>query len=444
MKLGQYITNQSDYIKQGIWQETLENLPKKKAFLIKQLRVILLAIRGFNEDKCMDKASSLTYYSLLSIVPVFAMMFGIAKGFGFEQKMEDHLYATMHDKKVILDQIFEFTHRMLENTQGGLIAGAGLVMLLWSVMKLLGNIETSFNEIWEVAKNRSFIRKMSDYFSIMLLAPILIILSKSATTLITSYIHSLQDHIVWLNYFGWIISILMKIIPWSLVWFAFSIIYMLMPNTKVFFRSAFVGGVIGGIIFQIVQFLYIKFQVGVASYNAIYGSFAAFPLFLVWLQTSWVIVLLGAEVAFASQNANKYEFELATKNISNDFRFKLSLLVTHHIATRFENEKPPITASELATNLGLPKRVLNNIVQGLSDASIVTFTSTDDEKEDGIQIAIPLSKLTINKVFRMLHLKGINNLEIDINSTYHSVAEKVDRLFESFEESSYNMPLVRL
>lgn len=435
------IKRASEYIKKDIWQIPLDNKPSNIAFLIKQLRVVIVAIRGFNEDKCMEKASSLTYYSLLSIVPVFAMMFGIAKGFGFEKKMEEHLYATLSDKKEILDQIFEFTHRMLENTQGGLIAGAGLVLLLWSIMKLLTNIEKSFNEIWEVARSRSAIRKISDYFSIMLLAPILIVVSKSATTLISDYIGVLQDKFTWMSYFGWAISAGLKLMPWSLVWFAFAFLYILMPNTKVYFRSAIVGGIIGGIIFQIVQYIYIKFQVGAANYNAIYGSFAALPLFLVWLQTSWLIVLLGAEISFASQNANKYEFELESNTISHNFRIKLSVYITHLIALRFEEEKPALTTSELADELGLPHRVLYTVVNQLIKSKVLIFTTTEDEKVNKIQIAIPLSHLSIYRVIEMINTEGTNELDIIHNSCYDNISDKIESLYNQINSSSDNLLL---
>ncbi|HON53821.1 MAG TPA: YihY/virulence factor BrkB family protein, partial [Bacteroidales bacterium] len=366
------------FITNDIWSINIKKLSSGQSFLIRLVRVIILAVRGFNEDRCIEKASALTYYTLFSLVPIAAMAFGIAKGFGFDAYLEEYLTQKFHDKQELLKQILEFSNSMLANARGGVIAGIGIVVLLWSVIKVLGNIESSFNEIWAVNKQRTFVRKISDYLTIMLLAPIFIIISSSATSQISLYITSLQKTVPWVSEVYGLISIALNLLPYSLIWLAFAFLYIVMPNTKVSFKSAFLGGVIAGIVFQVIQYFYIKFQVGVTSYNAIYGSFAAIPLFLFWMQLSWIIVLMGAEIAYATQNVKNFEFEVETKQLSHSLKMKLSLWVMHRIVLDFEQGLPPQTSEQLSNSLDIPHRITKMILNILLDAHLIHETKTGD------------------------------------------------------------------
>ncbi|HEY1038736.1 MAG TPA: YihY/virulence factor BrkB family protein, partial [Bacteroidia bacterium] len=296
------IRGSSHFLNHKLWRLRVEKLDKKQGFLIKQLRIFTLAIKGFNEDKCLLKASALTYYLLFSIVPIIALAFAIAKGFGFEKKLEENLLQDLSEQKEVLTQVFTYANEMLSNAKGGIIAGVGVVLLLWSVMKLLGNIEDSFNEIWEIKKSRSFVRKFTDYLSIILIAPIFIIVSGSITVILKSQVDSAMHDYSWLQTIGPVFRVLLKLLSFLLITGLFTFIYMVLPNTKVKVGSAFKAAIVAAILFELLEWGYITFQIGVAQYNAIYGSFAALPLFLVWVQYSWFIVLFGAELAFANQH----------------------------------------------------------------------------------------------------------------------------------------------
>jgi membrane protein len=309
-----------NFIKVDIWRIRLADLPFGKSFLIKQLRIIILAIRGYDEDKCFFRASSLTFYTLLSIVPVAAMFFGIAKGFGFEKVLEKRIYENFPGQQEVLSQVLNFSNSLLQETRGGLIAGIGLAVLFWSILKVLNHIERSFNDIWEIKVGRSWGRKFGDYLSIMLISPIFIILSGSVTVFITTQVEQITQRIALLGMFSPAISFLLKFIPYALIWALFTFLYIIMPNTKVNFKAGLLGGVVAGTIYQIAQWAYISFQVGAARYNAIYGSFAALPLFLMWVQISWWIVLFGAELSFANQNVDTYEYEPDCLKISPAFK----------------------------------------------------------------------------------------------------------------------------
>ncbi|HOO90878.1 MAG TPA: YihY/virulence factor BrkB family protein [Syntrophales bacterium] len=340
-----------EFIKGDIWRIRLKDLPRKRSFLIKQLRIFLLSLRGFDEDKCQLRASALTFYSLISIVPVAAMAFGIAKGFGFEKRLERQLLEQFQGQEEVITRVIDFAHSLLTNTKGGVIAGVGVILLFWAVIKVLGNIEASFNDIWGIREARSLGRKFSDYLSVMLLCPILLILSSSAAVFITTQVTLIVEKISLLGIFSPLISFLLKLLPYGIVWVLFSFLYIFMPNTKVNFRSGILAGIIAGTIYQIVQFGYIAFQVGAAKYNAIYGSFAALPLFLIWLQLSWLIVLFGAEFSFAHQNVDTYEFEPDSLKISGSFKRLLSLQIAHLLVSNFAEGEKPLTATQISHRL---------------------------------------------------------------------------------------------
>ncbi|MBW2575073.1 MAG: YihY/virulence factor BrkB family protein, partial [Deltaproteobacteria bacterium] len=184
-----------NFIKTDIWRIKIKSLPRKKSFFIKQLRILLLATRGFGQDKCSLQASALTFYSVLSIVPVVAMAFGIAKGFGFQKLFEKLLFEKFPGQEEVMMRVVDFARSLLENTKGGMIAGIGIVFLFWTVIKLLSNIERSFNDIWEIKKARTYGRKFGDYLSIILISPILVILSSSATVFITTQITLITEKV---------------------------------------------------------------------------------------------------------------------------------------------------------------------------------------------------------------------------------------------------------
>lgn len=411
------------FITKDIWSINIKKLSARKSFVIRLVRVIILAIRGFNEDRCNEKASALTYYTLLSLVPIAAMALGFAKGFGFDKYLTEYLTEQFHDKKELLDQILEYSNATLKNTQSGVVAGIGIVVLLWSVIKVLGNIESSFNEIWSVNKERTIVRKVSDYLTIMLLAPVFIIISSSATAQISIYIQKMADSIPWVNSFSGIISLGLNLLPYSLIWLAFAFLYIVLPNTKVSFKSAFLGGVIAGIIFQLVQFIYFKFQIGVSSYNAIYGSFAAVPLFLIWMQTSWTIVLLGAEIAYATQNVTNYEYELETKLLSHELKLKLSLWILHDIIRLFEEGNTPLTSVQLSEKLGIPHRITKLILNTLLQAQLINETKTTDEKSFAYSPARSTDVLSVDYCVKQINTIGITELEIHDSKEFQAISK---------------------
>ncbi|MGW8325834.1 MAG: YhjD/YihY/BrkB family envelope integrity protein, partial [Desulfobacterales bacterium] len=391
-----------EFIKVDIWRIRLKDSSRTKYFFIKQLRILILATRGFTKDKCTLSASALTFYSVLSIVPVVAMAFGISKGFGFQKLLEKELLEKFQGQEEVMNRVVAFAHSLLENTKGHLIASFGILFLLWTVIKLLSQIEHSLNDIWEVKSPRTYGRKFSDYLSIMLISPILFILSSSVTVFITTQISVITQKVALIGMFSPVIFFMVKLIPYGLIWILFIFIYMLMPNTKVNFSSGLIAGIIAGTIYQIAQWAYITFQVGMARYNAIYGSFAALPLFLIWIQLSWLIVLFGAEISFAYQYVDTYDFEPDRRYISPAFKKLLSLQISRLIISTFLKAEPPLSAISISKTLQIPIRLVEQILEELVEAGILSDTEVKKNKEMSYQPARDINAITINTVIEAL------------------------------------------
>jgi membrane protein len=401
----------------------------------------MLASRGFAKDNVQLRASALTFYTLLSIVPVLAMIFGIAKGFGFKEYLESTLEQNLSNQQAVLKAVMDFADKMLANVKGGFIAGTGLVVLIWTVMNLLGNIESSFNNIWQIKKSRGLSRKLSDYISLIVIAPILVFLSSGFTV---SQINDYFNNAFIISYIGPVIKFVVWFLSFSIIWFVFTLIYIIMPNTKVKFGSAFVGGVIAGTLFHILQWAYVKFQVFLSGYGAVYGSFAALPLFLIWLQYSWLIVLLGAEIAFASQNVENYEFETDTTHISNYNRRLLSLLIIHHIIKNFTNGTPAQTSSEIAENLDIPVRLVREIIYELLDAGIISETTTKNIKELAYQPAIDPANLSVSHIIDRLDKRGHDKIHAGDTKELKILNEIINAFYDDLHRSSKNKILKEL
>ena len=427
-----------EFIRVDIWRIRLEDISRTKCFFVKQLRILILAIRGFAKDKCSLSASALTFYSILSIVPVLAMAFGIAKGFGFQMLLEKQLLEKFQGQEEVMNRVVAFARSLLENTKGGMIASVGVLFLLWTVIKLLSQIERSFNDIWSVKYPRTYGRKFSDYLSIMLISPILFILSSSVTVFITTQITVITQKVAVIGMFSPVIFFMLKFIPYGLIWILLIFMYLLMPNTKVNFSSGVIAGVIAGTIYQIAQWGYITFQVGMARYNAIYGSFAALPLFLIWIQLSWMIVLFGAEISFAHQYANTYDFEPDRRFISPAFKKLLSLQISCLIISKFLKAEPPLSAINISKTLEIPIRLTQQILFELVEAGILSDTEDKKNKKVSYQPARDINTITINSVIEALDHKGVDNIPIAQTSELKHLSEALKTLNDEIEKSPAN------
>jgi membrane protein len=427
------------FFKTGIWEIRLKNLPRVYAFFIRYLRIILLASRGFMRDNCQKTASVLTYYSLLNIVPVIAVAFAMAKGFGLEKIIEKQILqvaAKANWQADITNQLITFSHRLLEQAKGGLIAGVGVVLLFWTIISILGKIEESLNDIWEIKKARTLVRKFGDYIAMMVFAPVLFIISSSATVLVTSQVKVIVTKIALLGVFSKLIFLLLNLLPYVSIWVLLTTLYLIMPNTRIPLRSAILGGVIGGTVAQIVQWIYIKFQIGVASYGAIYGSFAALPLFLAMLQMSWIIVLFGAEIAYASEHYETFGFHPDYSRISVSSKELLILRIFHLLAKKFSLGEKPLSASQIAHALEIPVRLVRELLHELTNVGLVVETVRGIKSEIGFQPGRTIENITVKGALDEYEKYGMTKIP-DCRS---EEAEKISRYLQEISETVERSP----
>lgn len=436
------------FYRTDLWRIRAETLSFPCHAALKFLRVLLVSLRGFQDYHCALRASALTFYTVLSIVPVAAMAFGIAAGFGFEQRLQKDLLENFPGHEAVVLRVIDFAHTLIEDTRGGLIAGVGVVVLFWAVIKVLGNIENSLNAIWEVGKSRSIGRKIGDYLGMMILSPVLVIVSGSATVFIKTQVLLMTREVWLLGAFSPMILLSLKLLPYILAWILFSTVYLVMPNTRVRFASAVIAGVIAGTLYQLVQWGYINFQVGVARNNAIYGSFAALPLFLVWLQISWLIVLFGAVISSAWQRIDELAIDPACRRRSAVLNRRLYLCIVHWLVHRFRRAEPPATAGEIAAALGVPTPLVRELTGQLAEAGILSIVRTgapeagasarEGHEEEAFQPARDVTLLSVKAVVDAMDHLGCDAPPMRPTPASAELAELLKEMDRAAEASSAN------
>lgn len=442
--VGTYIKKGLVFLTRDIWRMTLTDLPTSRARLIRAARILTLAIKGFRDDQAIIRSSALTYFSLLSIVPLLAMIFGFAKGFGLQDALMKQLHMQFEGQEAVLDQAMTFANKLLDNTHGELIAGFGIAFLFYTTLILLNNIEDAFNEIWYVKKQRSIISKFNDYTTILLIGPVLIIIASSFAVYATTMITTAAEEVAYIRQVTPLISLGLKSIPYVLVWLVFSLMYMVMPNTHVNWKAALWAGIISGSAYTIMQYLYIRFQVEVSQYNTIYGSFAALPLFFIWMRISWIIILLGAELSYAIQNAHLHEFEYDAKNLSFSNKRLLSLVIVQTAVNRFQEEKRPFTKEQFAQELDLPIRVVNLLIEWLLQSGVLAENITEENKEYAYQPAVDTDRLSIQYVIDKLENLGEGDLALTEEEKVHPLVGSLDHFEKLIREGKKDALLKNL
>lgn len=423
-----------------LWHFKIKEQTWLASVFINTLRVFMLSFRLFFKNQCPVKASALTYYTLLSIVPIAALMFGIAKGYGYENILHDKLRANLEGHEEVANRIISFSGAMIENTRGGVVAGFGVILLMWTALKLLNSIESSLNDIWGVKKGRPILRKLSDYLAILLICPFLIVMSGSTLVYLSSTLSGIAHRLPFTETINTVIYFMGSLMPAAIIWLVFTFIYMLMPNTKVYFKSAFLAGFVAGSIYLLVQSTYIITQIFVAKYNGVYGSFAALPLFLIWLQLSWTIVLYGAELSFAIQNVNVYELSPGDIAMSLKQKNIYALRIVRECSQRFEFQQPPLSDEEISSSLEIPVRSTRYVLFELVAAGVLSCVERKKDDTPAYQPALPTELLTPVRVIKMLENKG----ETADKKTSANFDKVIDSIWDSASSSSLNMPLSKL
>ncbi len=427
-----------NFLKKDIWMLPSKELPKRKSLVVKYVRIVLLAFRGGVEDSIFLRSSALTFYTLLSIIPIAGLAFGISKGFGLDAFLEDQLRGALSNQEEVFNWIMGISQSALESARGGIVAGAGLLVLLFTIFQVMLNIEESFNQIWQVKKVRHWSRMVSDYFAIIFIAPLFLVLSGAATIFLNSQVFELSQNLEMLGFLAPVLMFMVNLVPFIFLWIMLTIIYMIMPNTNVRFPSAFLAAVIAGTMLYFFQWAYVFFQVGVSRYNAIYGSFAALPLLLIFLQLSWLLVLFGAEISFSYQNVEKYEFETESQKVNPSQKKTLSVYILHLLIQYFRNGQNPPDSEEISTNLAIPNRLVRSILNDLVEVNLASEVQKAKSKEVGYQPALDINQISIQLVIERLDKKGIDFKPFKSSKVLASIEDSMAQFQTAMEACEKN------
>lgn len=404
-----------DFFKYGIWKD-FSRKPRHTRFAVATLRMLILAIERFTTKRIIDSAAALTYSTLLAIVPILAVVFAIARGFGFNKYIEEWFRGVLSSQPQAADTIVGFVNSYLIHTQSGIILGIGLVFMLWTVTILIRNIELAFNRIWQVKKPRSFFRTVTDYMGMFILAPIIIVVTSGVSIFVVSFANETEGS----ELLAPMVRRLWDLTPYVLMSAVFIALYVFMPNTKVKLRCAIGPGILAGVAMQGLQLFYIHSQIWVSSYNAIYGSFAALPLFMLWVQISWNICLFGAELCYTSQNMEESAFRTETYEISPRYRLIMSMMLMSHICRRFEKGEKPYTALELKLKTNIPIRVAQELLYELTNMHMVSEVTSDEKGEESVyQPAEDLARLSVGLLIERYESAGKWEISLNLKDADH-------------------------
>ena len=428
------------FLTKDIWSFEFYQKGPLRRIIGKTVKVAVIAVRTFLDDKVMTKAAALTYSTLFAIVPILALIFAVARGFGFENIVTGLLEKGIIGENDTLSAVMQFIDGYMQYVSSGAFIGIGLLFLLFSVYSLADGIETNLNAIWHVKKSRGMGRKITDYFSLILLIPIGIICLSGLSVLTSKILSRMEGY----QLLGGFVQFLIIALPYLVAGFILTGFYMFMPNTKVKFRHAIIPGFIAGCLFQVLQNLYFDGQLSLSSYNQIYGGFAALPLFLFWLNISWAIILFGCQLAYVSQNNDNFNYFKEPDKISRRHQDFYCLMVMACICKRFNNHKPALTRKEIADQLHIPLRYVVSSLDALNEAGLLETVLQNDEREPAYVPATDSQSITVVKVLSAINCTGYCDLDHALDSDVRKALLKIDDEREHLSGDIWSTPLADL
>lgn len=408
------------YVSDGVWNDPRDNIGTR---LIKTGNLTLSA---FFNSSLQNKSMSLTYSTVLSIVPAFALLVAIGRGFGLQDLLQKQLYQFFPAQGQVITTALRFVDSYLNTATQGVFVGVGIVVLLWTVISLLSSIEDSFNSIWGVSRQRTIYQKFTDYIAICLMVPVLMICSAGISIFMSGVV---QDHLT-LPFLTPVVNISLEMLPFALSWLAITLSYYLIPNTKVAFRYAAVAGIIAAIAFQVLQLLFLNGQIYVSKYNAIYGSFAFLPLMLIWLQLSWLALLTGCMLAYSMQNVFTFNLMGDESAISDQGWHNVALIVMAVCCRRFADKQKPLSQQEIAVRYYLPIRIVGRVTGLLRRAGLIYDVSLGSDTA-AISPAVETENFTVADFEKAFDKAGITDFIPDFRTAYADMLAVIEPRRES-------------
>ncbi len=436
------------FLKKDVWAADLGGIPTFRALFYRAARVLFLAVRGLVKNECLNQAAAMTYVTVLSLVPLMALAFSVAKGFGFyDSLVADTIMPALdsafgsepgsgaaegdpagpqvsHVRDAIV-RLLSFVSRTSFSNLGIL----GLAFLLFTAVKLLTSMEHAFNRIWGVKKSRTFVRRTADYLALVVVTPVVLMIATAATGAARS--NAFVDYLTEELHLGPLLSLGFRLLPLLVLWVGFGFVYMTMPNTRVNAASALVGGIFGGTLWQIFQVLHVEFQMGVARYNAIYAGFAAIPVFLVWVYAGWVAVLLGAQFAWAHQAEPEHRELMRESETKVADLESLAVHAMVAVARSFRRGEGPVSTTALAARFAVPPRLVGDALGPLVDGGLLI--QADSAAGGGYVPGTSLDRIRIQSVLDAVRGRG----------GQAAAGDEVGKLLDRFHAESGRLPANR-
>jgi membrane protein len=418
-KLKERIEQARRFINSGVWELEPESLTRARRAGLRTLRVIMLVIRGFKEDQCPVHAAALTFISVMSLVPFLVILFAVAKGLGFEKASELLLQKTASMPADFQQAIIKIL-ATVESASARAMGSIGIILFLWVAIKMLSSVEDTFNLVWGVKTPRTLLDKIRNYIVVIFAVPILLLIANVAVPVLVGF----ADKLSWA-------SPVLSLVPVLIMSLAFTMMYLFLPNTKVQFSAAFCGAFVSALLAVLFQFAMIGVGFGVSKYNNTYGALAAIPIFLFWMQTSWMILLMGAEVAFSVQNAGTYARERLAVNPSARSRLCLAFALMKKITVAFEKDQGPFLVLDWAINQRIPVRLVRDVIHILSTNGLITEAV---ESPGGYTLLRDPSHISARIITDAILNEGADPAELGLKEDFPMFGKITDESFQTLEK----------
>lgn len=377
------------------------------------------ALENYKRANSALWVTSLCFYTLLSLVPVFAILFSLGSWLGVAESIIIHLskYSPLNEEMITF--LVQFSENLLENARSGVLAGIGFLSLGWTLITMFSIVEKSFNDIWQVEKSRMILRKITDYIAFFLLFPLLILTINGGMVIIGKKLEGIYD----------ISPYLLQVIPSLSIFLFFTALYMLIPNTKVKLIPAFFSAVFTSVLFSGLQYFFIHLQVMIITYNKIYGSFSVIFIFFLWLKIMWFFIILGAHLSYFLQNKDLKSHSNAVNSISFKSKEYAGMIVIRELIRRYSNNLSPVTVKELAEKNDIPYDLILYVLTVFEKNGLAAkVINVKNEDEASFTILQNIDQINFKKVFNVLESSGEDiRLQVnDDNRAFYKIIKNKD------------------
>lgn len=432
--------NISRFFKNAIYLPYDRERPARSTFN-KIIRILYFSVAAFIRNECILKSSLLTFYALISIVPLLAIFFAIAKGFGLEEFLQNQILLTFKEQGAVIPTAMRFAYAFLAHIKSQTIIGIGVLFLFFSVFGLFESIEESLNTIWNVKKHRGFLRRSANYITLLIIFPVFFVASTSITIFINSVILNKIQNYVFLQHFSSYAFLFLKLAPFILMCMLFIFIYIYTPNSKVYFKLRIFSGILAGALFQFWQIIYIDFQVYISSYNVVYGSFAALPLFLIWMQVNFVIFLFGAEIAAQAENDRFFKKTSREDSFKMITQKQLAFLVLHEITGHFLKGEGPFSIEHISKHLGISLLDARESLNILEKAGMIAEITSWRRSLEQYQLIINPELFTVQHVSDLLDQHLLRQARSKLTNSLRAVQHSSEIFKKTIKDSGTDLNL---